>query len=79
MKRNIKNDYGSKYVIFTERLEICWIEDIDCSIIYKGVMDEDKTNNCVDNLEWCTHKYNSNYGTRPKRIGEFHAKRKGKQ
>lgn len=42
-------------------------------------MDEDKTNNCVDNLEWCTHKYNSNYGTRPKRIGEFHAKRKGKQ
>lgn len=25
--------------------------------------DEDKTNNNVDNLEWCTAKYNSNYGT----------------
>lgn len=25
--------------------------------------DEDKTNNNVDNLEWCTHAYNSTYGT----------------
>lgn len=26
--------------------------------------DEDKTNNCVDNLEWCTHQYNNTFGTR---------------
>lgn len=25
--------------------------------------DENKTNNCVYNLEYCTHKYNANYGT----------------
>ena len=25
--------------------------------------DECRTNNHADNLEWCTHKYNSNYGT----------------
>lgn len=25
--------------------------------------DEDKGNNCVENLEWCTAKYNQNYGT----------------
>lgn len=25
--------------------------------------DENKQNNCVDNLEWCTSKYNNNYGT----------------
>lgn len=25
--------------------------------------DENKANNCVENLEWCTHKYNNNYGT----------------
>ena len=26
--------------------------------------DEDKTNNRVDNLEWCDRKYNNNYGDR---------------
>lgn len=30
--------------------------------------DEDKLNNNVDNLEWCTREYNCNYGTRNKRI-----------
>lgn len=37
--------------------------------------DENKSNNCVDNLEWCSYKYNSNYGTaierRKKRKGCF--------
>lgn len=26
--------------------------------------DEDRTNNCATNLEWCDHTYNINYGTR---------------
>lgn len=32
--------------------------------------DEDKTNCCVDNLEWCTREYNVNYGTRSQRVSE---------
>ena len=28
---------------------------------------EDKTNNCVDNLEWCTIQYNNAYGTHNER------------
>lgn len=32
--------------------------------------DEDKGNNRVDNLEWCTNLYNSRYGTRPQRISK---------
>ena len=33
-------------------------------------MDEDKSNNNANNLEWCTAKYNSNYGTHNKRVAE---------
>lgn len=32
--------------------------------------DENKLNNQVDNLEWCTHRYNNNYGTKGKRISQ---------
>lgn len=32
--------------------------------------DEDKTNNCVWNLEWCTVAYNCNYGTSRQRMAD---------
>lgn len=31
-------------------------------------IDENKENNCTNNLEWCTAKYNCNYGTRNLRL-----------
>ena len=30
--------------------------------------DENKLNNCVSNLEWCTHAYNQRYGTKNERM-----------
>jgi hypothetical protein len=36
--------------------------------------DEDKTNNAVSNLEWCTQEYNHSYGTINERIAEKHSK-----
>lgn len=32
--------------------------------------DEDRGNNCAENLEWCTNKYNNNYGLHKKHIAE---------
>ena len=32
-------------------------------------IDEDKTNNRVENLEWCDCAYNHNYGTRNEKVG----------
>lgn len=33
-------------------------------------IDEDKSNNRVDNLEWCDHTYNNNYGKRIEKMVE---------
>lgn len=32
--------------------------------------DENKSNNSVDNLEWCNSKYNCNYGSHNKRLSK---------
>lgn len=36
--------------------------------------DENKRNNCVDNLEWCNHSYNNNYGTRNEKVKRANGK-----
>lgn len=36
--------------------------------------DEDKSNNVVTNLEWCTSKYNANYGGRNRKFIETNIK-----
>lgn len=34
-------------------------------------IDENPSNNMVNNLEWCSRKYNANFGTLPKRESEW--------
>ena len=41
--------------------------------------DENKENNKLYNLEYCTYKYNTNYGTTPKRISETKRKKYGRK
>ena len=37
-------------------------------------IDEDKTNNCIENLEWCDRLYNCNFGTRNERRAKSKSK-----
>lgn len=37
-------------------------------------LNEDKTKNCISNLEWCNRKYNINYGSRNEKQGRARGK-----
>lgn len=41
---------------------------LNCDLNEVNHKDENKSNNRVENLEWCNRKYNVNYGTRIKRV-----------
>ena len=45
--------------------EICG-EYFECAVV--NHKDENKLNNCAYNLEWCTVKYNNNYGFRNQKL-----------
>ena len=65
---------GKRYGKLVHRLVAeAFIENTD-NLPEVNHKDEDKSNNRVDNLEFCDHKYNMNYGTRNIRSKDTHIK-----
>ena len=65
---------GKKYKYYLHRLVAeTFIPNPD-NLPQVNHKDEDKSNNCVSNLEWITPKDNCNYGTRNERQGLGHSK-----
>lgn len=64
------NDEGRKKYMLVHRL----VYMAHKGLIPKGLQvnhkDEDKENNCIENLELMTQKENCNYGTRNQRISQ---------
>ena len=58
----LKDDKGKNYKI--HRLVAQAFLDNSNNLPEVNHKDENKQNNCVQNLEWCDRAYNNNYGTR---------------
>ena len=66
---------NKKKDVFVHRLVAEAFIENPCNYPQVNHKDEDKTNNCVANLEWCTNLYNTNYGEKHKQKLSENAKR----
>lgn len=64
------NKYGKIYHHTVHRLVAIAFIPNDNGLPQINHKNEDKQDNCVENLEWCTVSYNNNYGTHSKRISD---------
>lgn len=66
---SLRKDKVSKNIVLARLVATAFIR---IPFLYEEInhIDENPSNNNVENLEWVTHKENCNYGTRIKRIAE---------
>ena len=71
LKVDLRNGGNRKTMMVHRLVAIAFIPNLDPENLKEvNHKDENKENNCVENLEWCNTKYNCNYGTRNKRKAE---------
>lgn len=71
----LKNNGRNKRVLVHRLVAQAFIPNPNCHPIINH-KDEVRSNNVVDNLEWCTNEYNLNYGTaKEKWLKSQHAKK----
>lgn len=63
----ISNGHNSRFINTHRLIAKCFIPNPN-SLAQVNHKNEIKTDNRVENLEWCTNKYNANYGSRNKKI-----------
>ena len=67
-----RNGKQKQYYVSRLVAEVFIPNPLHCSEV--NHIDENIENNRIDNLEWCSAKYNANYGTRTKRLTETNYK-----
>lgn len=70
LKVALSNNSKSKQFLVHRLVAQAFISNPDNLPEVNHIKEFEKTNNRVENLEWCDHSYNQNYGTKNKRVSE---------
>lgn len=62
LRNQLSNNSKGKWFLVHRLVALTFLEN-PLNLPCVNHKDEDKENNHIDNLEWCTHEYNNNYGT----------------